>query len=356
MRLCLLLLPLLLAQAAHAQDEAPPSALPAPPLVEASTEPTPPPVDSPADPSIELGKGDKLIVHMPQGLRYTGELLSLMPGELTLKLQTQQVVNLLVSDVERLEIGERRWARVGLVGGGIGALSGTLVVGFFCLIASTEGPIDIPSCAGGGALLGASVGAVLGAVAGLATVSWSTLYSKQEDGPLSLRMEDPNLMARLISGTGRRGELGLQLGYARDVGISQPTDGWGGRLHLLLLLGPYFAIGPEFAVYKDVGDDVQVIGDGQTFPRERYLVQFQGLVRAGGQVGPVRVGLLGGAGVHANRNSHFGGMVGVETELRPWEHLPPLAVDVRYHINLDKNPFADRQDFLTIGLGSRVRW
>lgn len=89
---------------------------------------------------------------------------------------------------------------------------------------------------------------------------------------------------------------------------------------------------------------------------ERKWVQFQGLVRADTQVGPTRLGLLAGVGVHANRNSHFGGTVGAELEARPFETLPPMALEARYHINLDKHAGVDRQDFLSIGLGSRVRW
>jgi hypothetical protein len=57
MRLCLILLVLLLAQAARAQDEAPPSGLSVPPLVDASAEPVPPPLDSPQAPPVVLGKG-----------------------------------------------------------------------------------------------------------------------------------------------------------------------------------------------------------------------------------------------------------------------------------------------------------
>jgi hypothetical protein len=123
-----------------------------------------------------------------------------------------------------------------------------------------------------------------------------------------------------------------------------------------MLAGSHFAIGPEFAVYANVGDENQDIGNGQIARRERYLVQFQGLVRGGAQVGPTRLGLLAGLGVHANRNSHFGGTVGAEVEMRLFERLPPMALEARYHINLDKHGTVPRQDFLSIGVGSRVRW
>ncbi|HEX8704813.1 MAG TPA: hypothetical protein VF815_38630 [Myxococcaceae bacterium] len=79
-------------------------------------------------------------------------------------------------------------------------------------------------------------------------------------------------------------------------------------------------------------------------------------MRGGTQVGPTRLGLLLGLGIHANRNSHFGGTVGAEVEMRPFERLPPMALEARYHLNLDKHAGVDRQDFLSIGVGSRVRW
>jgi hypothetical protein len=359
MRVSLILLALLLARTAGAQEEeARPADLPVPPLVGAETraEPAVPPPDAPTVTSLQVGKGDKLIVHMPDGMRYSGSVLSLRPGEVTLELRSKQVVSLLVSDVEKLEQEKRPWFKMTLIGGGIGGVVATTFWGLLCLIGASEGEVDVPECTGAGALVGASIGGAIGLVAGLATVRWSTLYDKTKDGDLSLQMEDSNVFSRLSSGTGHRGELGLQLGYARDVGISAPTQGWGGRLHVLLLQGPYFAIGPEFAVYANVGDENQDVGNGEIWRRERYLVQFQGLVRGGTQVGPTRLGLLAGVGVHANRNSHFGGTVGAEVEMRPFERLPPMALEARYHLNLDKHAGVDRQDFLSIGVGSRVRW
>ena len=358
MRLCLLLLVLLLTRAARAQEEAPAPPLPAPPLVDAEAQAEPPtrPSDAPTIKSIHLGVGDDLIIYMPDGLRYSGEVLSLRPGEVTLKLRTRQEVRLLVSDVEKLEQSHRPWARTTLAGGGVGALVGTVVVGFFCLLASTEGDVDVLECTGGGALTGAVIGGGVGLIAGLATVSWSTLYEKEKDGELSLQLEDPNVASRLSSGVGRRGELGLQLGYARDVGISNPTEGWGGRIHVFPLMSEHFAIGPEFAFYANVGDENRNIGQGQISRRERNLVQFHGLMRGSIQAGPVRPAVLVGLGVHSNRNSNFGGTVGAEVEMRPFENLPPLALDARFHINLDRNSGEDLQNFLTLGLGSRVRW
>lgn len=362
MRLCLLLLVLLQTRAARAQEEAPAPAppapvLPAPPLVDAEAQAEPPTrsSDAPTIKAIHLGVGDNLIIYMPDGLRYSGEVLSLRPGEVTLKLRTRQEVRLLVSDVQKLEQSQRPWAQTTLAGGGVGALAGTVVVGFFCLLASTEGDVDVVECTGGGALVGAVIGGGAGLIAGLATVTWSTLYEKEKDGELSLQLEDPNVASRLSSGVGRRGELGLQLGYARDVGISNPTEGWGGRIHVFAL-SEHFAIGPEFAFYANVGDENQDIGQGRIVRRERSLVQFHGLVRGSIQAGPVRPALLVGLGVHSNRNSNFGGTVGAELEMRPFESLPPLALDARFHINLDRNSGEDLQNFLSLGLGSRVRW
>jgi hypothetical protein len=121
-------------------------------------------------------------------------------------------------------------------------------------------------------------------------------------------------------------------------------------------MSEHFAIGPEFAVYANVGDENRDIGQGQISRRERNLVQFHGLVRGSIQAGPVRPAVLVGLGVHSNRNSNFGGTVGAEVEMRPFENLPPLALDARFHINLDRNSGEDLQNFLTLGLGSRVRW
>lgn len=358
MRLCLLLLVLLLARAARAQEEANAPQLSAPPLVnaEAPAEPPAPPPDAPTIKKLQLSKGDNLIVHMPDGLRYTGEVLSQRPGELTLKLRTRQEVRLRVSDVEKVEEEHRPWAKVTLAGGGIGALAATVLWGSVCLVASTGAEVDVAECTGAGALTGAAIGGGIGLIAGLASKSWSTLYDKKEGGVLSLEPEAPDVASRLASGVGHRGEVGLQLGYARDVGISNPTHGWGGRIHVFPLMSSHFAIGPEFAVYANVGDENRDIGQGQIIRQERYLVQFHGLVRGAIQAGPVRPALLLGLGVTANRNSNFGGTVGAEVELRPFESLPPLAIEARYHVNLDKNPGEAPQDFLSLGVGSRVRW
>ena len=358
MRLCLLLLVLLLARAARAQEEAPTPPLPAPPLVdaEAQAEPPTPPPDAPTIKRLHLGKGDNLIVHMPDGMRYTGEVLSLRPGELTLKLRTRQEVRLLVSDVEKVEEQHRPWAKLTLGGAGIGALAATVVWGSICLVASTGAEVDVAECTAAGALTGAVIGGGLGLIAGLASKSWSTLYDKQKDGELSLKLEDPNVAARLASGVGNRGELGLQLGYARDVGISNPTHGWGGRIHVFPLMSEHFAIGPELGVYANVGDENRNIGQGQIIRQERDLVEFHGLVRGAIQTGPVRPALLLSLGVTNNRNSNFAGTVGAEVEMRPFENLPALAVEARYHANLDHNPGEAPQNFLSLGVGSRVRW
>jgi hypothetical protein len=358
MRLCLLLLLLLSTWTARAQDQAPPQSLPAPPLVDADARPEPPPPGRGGDHTVVLRKGDKLSVYMPGRRSYSGELLSLMPGELSLQLGSQQVVNLSLTDVERLE-REHRWFGQGLLlGGGIGGLGGGLVAGTLCvLLSAVGGQIDLLSCAGTGVLVGGAIGIGVGAVVGLTTIRRTTLYEKATHGALSLSLEEPDVVvARGYSGEGRLLELGLQLGYARDSGIPDPTDGWGGRFHVLFLLGPIFSIGPEVAWYPNVGDETVVQPNGQSWRDERSLFQFNGVVRSGVKVGPTRPAVMVAVGVQSNRNSNLGGSLGAEVEVHPWERLPPFAVDVRYHVNLDRNSGEDLQNFVTLGLGSRVRW
>ena len=208
MRLCLFLLVVLLARGARAQEQEPrPADLPVPPLVgaEAGAEPAPPSPDAPTRTSLQVDKGDKLIVHMADGVRYWGSVSGLRPGELTLELRSRQTVRLLVSDVEKLEQEHRPWARMTLIGGGIGALTTTVLWGFICLIASTEAQVNVLECTAAGTLVGAGIGGGIGLIAGVASVSWSTVYDKKEDGELSLQPENPNVFSRLNSGTGRRG-------------------------------------------------------------------------------------------------------------------------------------------------------
>src|SRR5687767_6456820 len=107
MRLSLILSLLLSAQVARAQAEAPPSELTAPPLVGADAKPRRRTRAPKEDRSVVLDQGETVTVHMPEGRLYSGEVLRLMPGELTLQLRTRQTVSVLLTDVEKLEVQER---------------------------------------------------------------------------------------------------------------------------------------------------------------------------------------------------------------------------------------------------------
>jgi hypothetical protein len=49
--------------------------------------------------------------------------------------------------------------------------------------------------------------------------------------------------------------------------------------------------------------------------------------------------------------------VGGTVEVRFWKRLPPLAADVRYHINLQKAVLIHTDpNSLTVDLGTRPRW
>jgi hypothetical protein len=108
-----------------------------------------------------------------------------------------------------------------------------------------------------------------------------------------------------------------------------------------LLLG-HFALGGEVGLYRKLGD--------------RHLVQFGGLGRAGFQMGPARTSLLVGAGIVQNQISRAGGSVGVEVEVSPWKSGLPLALDVRYLTQFEGSTFTPQQSFVTVNLGSRLRF
>jgi hypothetical protein len=267
------------------------------------------------------------------------------------------VVNLLLDDVQRLELRKRAPGQGALVGGGVGGLTGGLFIVLLCTFVAEGGSVDVLPCAGIGALLGGSLGASIGALIGLAVPRWSTVYEKEEQGALSLHLEGPedDVLSHWFSGSGPVGEVGLQVGYARDFGISQPTGGWGGRLHLLALLGPYIAVGPEVAWYNNVGSLNGFFTQGPSF-QERSLFELGGLVRGGMEIGPTRTFVLLGLGLHDNQTSHVGASAGGEVEVRFWEQLPPLAFNVRYDFDVDRDEFEPAQNFLTFGLGTRLRW
>jgi len=146
----------------------------------------------------------------------------------------------------------------------------------------------------------------------------------------------------------------VQLGYARDMGIPQPTDGWGGRARLLVLIGPYLGLGPEAAWYSGVGTFTQVSNSETTVVRHS-LWQLGALLRLGSEVGPVRAAFLGGLGLSDNRTGHAGGSVGGEVEALLGGRLP-VALEVRYHFNLEREEAHPDPDYLSMGAGSRVRW
>ena len=173
---------------------------------------------------------------------------------------------------------------------------------------------------------------------------------------LRLKEADEGGVSHWFSGQGPVGEVGFQLGYGRDLGIGQPTQGWGGRLHLLALLGPYVAVGPEVAWYSNIGTETVVSPFGPPFRDEHHLFQLGGLLRGGVEIGPTRTAVLVGLGLHDNRTGHVGVSLGGEVELDLGEHAPPLAVEVRYHFPFDRDESEPVEKFLTFGLGTRLRW
>ncbi|WP_224364451.1 hypothetical protein [Hyalangium versicolor] len=357
MRLPLLLWVLVSAPVTHAQTDAPsPTETSAPPLVPAAPSPRPAHEAARAELPLVLEPGDTLILRLSEGPSYSGKLLGLVPEGLSLQLRTRQVVNVPLANVERLDL-EKRWLlRGGLVGGGVGGLLGALGAGSVCLLSSTEGAVDVAGCTGTGFLVGGAIGAALGLVAGLANIHWDTVYERDKQGPLSLRLEEPGVIGRWFAQTGHRGEFGLLLGNAMALGRSRVTVGYGGRIHALLLLGPHFALGPELAVYNNVGDRTVVEGNGSSFHEDHSLEQLGGVMRGTVSLGPTRASLLVGLGHHGNITAHFGGSVGAEVEVRPWEQIPPLAFEARYLLQLADSGSASREQFLTLGLGTRVRW
>lgn len=148
-------------------------------------------------------------------------------------------------------------------------------------------------------------------------------------------------------------ELGLQAGYAWGTDHEAIVhEGPGVRLHLLARLGPYFALGPEAALYARAGSQV-IIGPGEvgTFHNEA-LFQLGGVVRAGLPLGRVRPALVGGLGWYRAERSLLGFSFGLEVELNLVDWLP-LVVDARYHLNLDG---IQNAKFRTLGLGTRLSW
>ncbi|MFL5344462.1 MAG: hypothetical protein ACJ8AT_06700 [Hyalangium sp.] len=365
MRLWLILFLLVSLHTARAQEsgsevQVPPPPELAPPLIKAPDVPEPPPLVMDFSPryTLVLEQGERVRVETARGERQSGELVSLTPGALSLQASPDQVANFLLTDVQWLETRKRSPGYGAMIGGGTGVVLGSLSFAFLCVLAS-EG--DSAPGAGGCALVGGLVvgalGAGVGTLLGLAVPHWSTVYDKAEQGPLALHLTEPSeeVAAHWFSGRGPVGEVGLQFGYGRDMGIVQPTEGWGGRLHLLALIGPYLAVGPEVAWYSHIGTET-VAGFGHPFVEEHSLFQLGGLVRGGVEIGPTRTSVLLGLGLHDNRSSHVGVSAGGEVELDLGKSVPPLALEVRYHFPIDRDEFEAAEKFLTFGVGSRLRW
>jgi hypothetical protein len=361
MRLMLVLFILGVAHGAHAQEAAAREPAPAPsaespPLVQAPGAPEAPrPASAAAAPRVLL-RGRDVQIQTGRGQRHSGALVSLEPGALSLQVEPERVVTLLLEDVRQLSVKRRSVVEGTLLGTGAGGLTGGLFVLYLCTHV-IDGKSSLPLCAGGGALIGGAIGAGVGAVLGLAVPRWSTVYERDGQHPLSLQLEEPearSALARWLFHPGPVGELGVQLGYARDMGSGNPTDGFGGRLHVLARLGPYLALGPEVAWYGGVGTEDFVDATGQVFRTHRNLFQLGGLVRAGLEVGPTRTSALVGLAFYENRQGYAGLSLGGEVEVRPWERPPPVVFDVRYHLNIDE--LQDDPDRLTFGLGTRLQW
>ncbi len=359
MRLWLSLFLLVSLHAAQAQEPAPPAS--APPLVQAPSEPEPPPLLMDFSPhyTLVLERGVRVRVETGPGERQSGELMSLTPGALSLQSSPEQVLNFLLTDVQRLETRKRAPGYGALIGGGTGTVLGSLSFALLCLAIADGGNSGAGGCAVVGGLVVGALGAGVGALLGLAVPRWSTVYEKAEQGPLALRLTEPpddEEISHWFSGRGPVGEVGIQLGYGRDLGISQPTEGWGGRFHLLALVGPYFAIGPEVAWYSHIGTATVGQPSGQVLLMKHHLTQVLGLARAGVEIGPTRTAVLVGMGLQDARSDHLGASVGGEVELDLGQRVPPVAVEVRYHFPLSRNDFEPVEQFLTFGLGSRLRW
>lgn len=339
--------------AERSQSPAPPPPEAAPPLVQAPGPELGLPPLSEGQPR-SLRRGARLRVETQSGQSHSGKLVSLEPGALSLQADPQQAVSLLLADVQRLETRERAVVPGLVTGGVIGAVSGGLFLGMLC--AFTGEGADVLPCLAGGGLLGGAAGIGAGAVIGLAVPRWSTRYEKEKHGQLVLRLTEPedDVLAHWFSGADLMGELGLQLGYARDMGLAQPTDGWGGRAHLLVLIGPYVGLGPELAWYGGVGTVRRVSNSHTTVVRDA-LWQLGALLRVGSELGPVRASVLGGLDFSDNRTGHAGTSVGGELEVLLGERLP-VALDVRYHFNIEREEAHPDPDYVTLGVGSRLRW
>ena len=342
--------------AAPVQSQMPPTGS-APPLVRAPSTDVLPPA-APSGSPISLKPGMKVRIGLDGGQRHAGEVVRLLPDSLWLRTGSEPALNLLLGDVQRLEVRKRSAEEGAVVGFGVGGLAGGIFLAVLCSEAEESGETSVGGCASIGSLLGGLLGAGAGALIGLLVPHWSTLYEKGDPGALPLLLGERPRPAPREPEVSRQhfvGEVGAALGLAQERGSAQSNQGWGGRLHLLALLGSHAALGPEAAWYSTIGSRTEV-SNGQTSRVNRSLFQLGGLLRLGTEFGPGRVSLLAGLAFYNNQSRHAGASVGGEVEMPLWKALPPVALDVRYHVNLEGEPAHPDPNVLTLGIGSRLRW
>lgn len=369
MRSFLIVLALVVASGARAQESAPPAPAvpqpsPAPPLIRAPDEPEPeptPPTAAPValtDVPIALVPGADVRIET-RTERFSGPLAVLEPGALSLQAEPQRVSNILLDDVQRLSVRKRAVLPSALVGAGTGGVVLALLASVACVASEDLGSVAAVCGLVGGAV-GTAFGAAAGALVGLAVPRWSTVYDREAQGGRSPRLVEDETEQDSAAGwllhPGPLGEAGLQVGYGRRLDRhGDATDaGMGVRLHLLARFGPYVAFGPEAAVYSHVGT-TRFVGPGvPTFVRDQPLFQLGGLLRVGAEFGRVRPAALLGLAWYEGDFSHVAYSVGAEVAVRLVEDWPPLVVDGRYHDNLQR--LGEDPRYLTLGVGSRVVW
>jgi hypothetical protein len=297
------------------------------------------------------------------GQRQTGEVVRLEPDSLWLQTGSGPALNLLLRDVQRLEVRQQSVEDGAVVGFGVGGLAGGLFLAIRCQEDRDNRQTSVGGCASLGSLLGGLVGAGAGALVGLLVPQWSKRYERGNQGPPSLLLGEapqPVPVPRTPEKPRPRftGEVGAALALAQERGSAQSNQGLGGRLHLLAFLGPHVAIGPEAAWYSHIGSRTDVsVSPGQDSHVQRSLFHLGGLLRVGREFGEARVSLLGGLAFARSLSNHASASVGGEAELPLWgEALPPVALDVRYHMNLGEAPAHPDPNVLSIGLGTRLRW
>jgi hypothetical protein len=300
---------------------------------------------APDAPAVELVPGQAVRVQLRDGRRVSGTLLEVGPDALVLDTEAEAPLTLLPQEVKRLSVKRRGVLAGAVAGGGAGAVSLGLSGFIICAVSATEVDTNVPLCTAPFVLAGTLIGAGVGALLGLTVPLWRTVSEERPDGTspaLVAREESVGALWRALAHPGPVGEFGVQVGYARELNAEDATGGLGARLHLLARLGSSLAVGPELAWYP-----IPSVG--------RQFLQLGGLVRAGVDLGPVRPSALLGLAASSSRNLGFlAYSVGAEVEARPVRQLPPLALEVRYHDNLQRLGADPR--FLTLGLGTRLRW